>query len=320
LSYIIAEIGFNHEGDFDTAVKMIKSAASAGTNAVKFQTYRASDIALPSSPHYNAIKCGEMNLKQHKELFNIAYDLGIDFVSTPFSPWAVELLETVGVPAYKVASMDCTNRHLLRYIAKTKKSIYLSTGMATLKEIAESLEFLKNEKSGPVKLLHCVSMYPAKVEHLNLATIKLLNQIFNIPVGYSDHYPGTKACLFAAMLGAEIIETHFTLDSSIKGGDHFHSVDPISFKKLVSDIDLFYKMIGTRQSILDRPDRKYAKEYRRGLFVAKDLPRGHFLKEEDILSCRPVSELSPNDLEWLEGQILNQEMSAYEPLQKCLIK
>ena len=177
LVYVIAEIGFNHEGDVALAKEMIKAAATAGADAVKFQTFRASDIALPTGSHYEAIKCGEMDLGQHQELFRVATDCNVDFLSTPFSPWAVELLETVGVPAYKVASMDCTNHYLLGYVAQTKKPIYLSTGMATLNEIFGSLEFLREKGSGPVTLLHCLALYPAKAEDLNLTIINFLNHL-----------------------------------------------------------------------------------------------------------------------------------------------
>ena len=242
---IIAEIGFNHEGDLKLAIEMIKAAAKAGTHAVKFQTYKASDLALPSASHYQAIKSGEMSLEQHVELAKIAHGCGIEFLSTPYSPWAIDILEKVGVPAYKVASMDCTNKHLLGFIAETKKPIYLSTGMATLTEISETLYYLSEVKSGPVTLLHCMSLYPAEAKDLNLAIIPYLKELFGVSVGYSDHYPGIKACLVAAMLGAEVIETHFTLDITKEGADHYHSVDAEMLRQLVTEIDLFQQMKGT---------------------------------------------------------------------------
>ena len=120
MTRIITEIGFNHEGELKLAIEMIKAATQAGANAIKFQTYRAKDLALPSAPHYQAIKRGEINLEQHQELAKIAHGCGIEFLSTPFSPWAIDVLEKVGVPAYKIASMDCTNKHLLGFVAETK--------------------------------------------------------------------------------------------------------------------------------------------------------------------------------------------------------
>lgn len=318
-TYMIAEIGFNHEGDIKEAVKMIAAAANAGADAVKFQTFKAIDLALPSAAHYDAIKCGEMDLSQHVELARVAKDNGINFLSTPFSPSAVEILEKVAVPAYKIASMDCINKHLLGYIAQTGKPIYLSTGMATLNEIAETLEYLKQSKSGPVTLLHCMSLYPAEADDLNLDMIPFLNQLFEVPTGYSDHFPGTTACLAAAMMGAAIIETHFTLDSSRQEGDHHHSVEPNALKKLISDIGLFQRMKGDRRAVFNRPDRKYAKDYRRGLYFAKDLPKNHNLNEDDFLLCRPTSELSPNDLKWINSKILQQDQPQYQPVEKNMV-
>ena len=317
---IIAEIGFNHEGELKLAIEMIKSAAKAGANAIKFQTYRAADLALPSAPYYQTIQSGEMSLEEHLELAKIAHACGVEFLSTPFSPWAIDILEKVGVPAYKVASMDCTNKHLLGFIAETKKPIYLSTGMATLTEISETLYYLSEVKSGPVTLLHCMSLYPAHAEDLNLAIIPYLKELFGVPVGYSDHYPGTKACLAAAMLGAEVIETHFTLDISKKGADHYHSVDAEMLRKLIADIELFQQMKGIKQGCLNRPDRKYATQYRRGVFTAKSLKKGDILRKEDLLMCRPTSQLKPEDMKWLEGRIIKQDIEEFQAIDRYSVE
>jgi sialic acid synthase SpsE len=216
--------------------------------------------------------------------------------------------------------MDCTNTHLLKYIAQTGKPIYLSTGMATLDEIANTIEYLKEKKSGPITLLHCISIYPAMAGDLNLHIIPFLKHLFDLPVGYSDHYPGTTACLAAAMMGAEVIETHFTLDSSKEGGDHRHSAEPDALKKLMVDIALFRTMQGDKRAIFHRPDRRYARDYRRGLYAAGNLPKGKILQEEDFLLCRPISELSPNDLTWLIGKTLEQEISSHQSVRKAFVQ
>ena len=317
---IIAEIGFNHEGDMKLAIEMTKSAAKAGVNAVKFQTYKAADLALPSAPHYQAIKRGEMSLEQHMELAEIAHGCGVEFLSTPYSPWAIEILEKVGVLAYKVSSMDCTNKHLLGFIAETKKPIYLSTGMATLTEISETLFYLSEVKSGPVTLLHCMSLYPAEAKDLNLAIIPYMKELFGVPIGYSDHYPGIKACLAAAMLGAEVIETHFTLDITKEGADHYHSVDAEMLSQLVTGIDLFQQMKGAKQGCYNRPDRKYATQYRRGVFTAKSLKKGDILREEDLLFCRPTSQLKPEDLKWLEGRTIKQDIEEFQAVDRDAVE
>jgi len=312
--YLIAEIGFNHAGDMALAAEMIRAAAAAGADAVKFQTFRACDIALPSSEHYRDIQAAELSFSDHVELAKVARDSGVDFLSTAFSPWAVDLLEKIGVRAYKVASMDCTNKYLLGHIAATKKPIFLSTGMASLEEIADSLAYLQAQQSGPVTLLHCVSLYPARPEQLNLQIIPLLKQRFSLPVGYSDHYPGTDAALAAVMLGAEVIETHFTLDSSQPGADHCHSAEPSQLKQLVAKIKLFQIMRGSAEAIENRPDRPCAESFRRGLYAARDLPAGHRLRSQDLLMCRPASSLTPNDLPQLLGKTLAAAVPAYTPL------
>lgn len=317
---IIAEIGFNHEGDLKLAIEMIKAAAKAGTHAIKFQTYRAADLALPSSPHYQAIKRGEMNLEQHLELAKIAHSCGVEFLSTPFSPWAIDILEKVGVPAYKVSSMDCTNKYLLGFIAETKKPIYLSTGMATLAEISETLHYLSEAKSGSVTVLHCMSLYPPDANDLNLAIIPYMRELFGMPVGYSDHYPGIKACLAAAMLGAEVIETHFTLDTTQKGADHYHSVDAEMLKQLIEDINLFQQMKGTKQACYKRADREYATQYRRGVFTARCLKKGDILKTEDLLLCRPTSQLKPEDVKWLEGRMIKQNIEEFQAIERDAVE
>ncbi len=319
MAYVIAEIGFNHEGNLPAAAQMIRAAARAGADAVKFQTFQARDLALPSAAHFEAIKSGQMTLAQHQTLAEEARNLGIEFLSTPYSPEAVALLEKVGVQAYKVASMDCTNRHLLAPIAATRKPIYLSTGMATLAEMATTLEFLRQRGSGPVTLLHCLSLYPAAAEDLNLAIIPLLKEIFGLPVGYSDHFPGSQACLAAVMLGAEVIETHFTLDTTRAGGDHHHSLDPDMLTELVKNIGLFQKMRGQAAAIHRRPDRGLAKDYRRGVYAAEDLAAGKAIAEEDILFCRPTSQLSPSDWDWLKGARLSQNVAAFEEIKRAFL-
>lgn len=317
---IIAEVGFNHAGDIDVGAKMIEAVAESGADMVKFQTYKASDIASPTAPHYEAIKCGEMTLEQHETLAKVAKSCGIEFLSTPFSEWAIELLEKVGVNAYKVSSMDCNNKHLLRILAQTGKPLYVSTGMSTIAEITETLEFLKTEKSGSVTLFHCLSLYPAEAKDLNLTIIPFMKKTFGVPVGYSDHYPGIKACLAAAFKGAVIIEKHFTLDTTLEGGDHYHSADPEMLAQLVSEIELFELMSGDGDVINNRPDRKFASLYRRGVYAARDLQEGDTITKEDILFCRPVSEFTPNDFQLIEGKVLSKEIREYMPIRKKFFK
>jgi N,N'-diacetyllegionaminate synthase len=312
--YLIAEIGFNHEGDLEVAERMIREAADSGANAVKFQTFRGSDIALPNSPHFAMIEAASMTLDQHLQLSEIAKHCSLAFLSTPFSEWGVDMLEQVGVSAYKVASMDLTNKPLLSLIAKTQKPVYLSTGMGTIAEIADALEHLAKAGTDSITLLHCVSEYPAKAKDLNLAAIPYLQQTFGVSVGYSDHYPGIDACLMAAILGAEVIETHFTLDNTRPDGDHAHSATPAQLKWLKDKIELLSEMVGSGRSSDARPDRSAAKAFRRGVHAARNLKVGEKIGTENLLVCRPQSEFGPNDVKSLIGRTLRHDVNEYAAL------
>lgn len=312
--YIIAEIGFNHEGDMALAVKMIRAAARAGADAVKFQTYRAGDLALPSSPHFNAIRCGEMDLDQHLRLAGAAKNNKVDFISTPYSKWAVDLLEKVGVKAYKIASMDLTNSELLKHVADTGKPVFVSTGMANIEEIASAANRLKRFKSGPVTMLHCLSKYPAEPKDITLSFMGVMRERCRCRVGYSDHMKGTLACLAAAIMGAEVIEKHFTLDRSRPGADHYHSADEAQLKKMVEDINAALSIIGVAGDIPKRTDREDAALYRRGVYARVDIPKGAVIARDELVCCRPASEFGPSDLARIIDRRARFDIRANSPI------
>jgi len=316
LPYVITEIGFNHEGSLKIAEKMIKEAAKAGANAVKFQTYRASDILLPSSPHFDVLTHSEFNLMQHKKLASIAKANKIDFLSTPYSCWAVGLLEKVGVKAYKIASMDITNIELLKCVAKTGKPIIISTGMANLHEIFSVCNMMHNLKSGPLTILHCLSEYPAKPERINLAFMNKIREICKCHIGYSDHTKGTTACLIASILGAQVIEKHFTLDSSKLGADHCHSAEPAELKQLIDTIKTSSSIIGKAGNIKRRTDRKYAKLYRRGIYAATNMNKGTKITKKHLTCCRPESEFLPGDIDKILGKTVRFNIKKNSPIRK----
>ena len=319
MTYVIAEIGFNHEGDLDLAVEMIRAAARAGADAVKFQTYRAEDILSPASPDFEEFRAGEMDPAAHRRLADEAVRAGVEFMSTPFSRRAVDLLEETGVRRYKIASMDLTNYDLLGYVAQTGKPLIVSTGMAGLAEIAATLEFLSGCGAEQISLLHCISQYPSEASELNLEVIGFLKATFMVPVGYSDHFPGVKACLAAAMLGADILETHFTLDSTKPGADHSHSATPEQLRDLIEDIHLFKTMAGESASggssyLKNRSDAPNRTAFRRGIHAALDLESGDVLNRASLLACRPEADFGPNDLEWLMGRKIRARLSRHQPL------
>jgi sialic acid synthase SpsE len=314
--YLIAEIGFNHEGDMALACRMVKEAAAAGADAVKFQTFKAIDLALPSAAHFNLIKSGELDYSQHEILANEAKKTGVTFLSTPFSFEAVDLLESLDVSAFKVASMDLTNHPLLTRIARSKKTVLLSTGMANLTEIGSALNVLNQQGAADVVLMHCLSKYPAEASELSLNAIKELSEAFGIPVGYSDHHPGISACFAAGLVGARVIETHFTLDTHTPGGDHSHSANPDMLRQLIKDYEQYIPMLGGQGFFKQRPDREFAPIFRRGVFAARDLAQGHVLTMQDLLTCRPVTELIPNDLDELLGKPLRHSVAAHRALNR----
>ena len=294
---------------------MIRAAADAGADAVKFQTFSAKDIALPSSPHYTLIEKGEMSFEDHKRLRREAENQGIDFMSTPFSIDAVDLLTEVGVSAFKIASMDCTNTMLLKKVAATGKPVYLSTGMASMDEISAAVDTLKSAGCRNISVLHCISHYPACADELNLSIIPYLkNQLKGSTIGYSDHFPGIEACLVAALMGAQVIETHFTLDKTIPEGDHSHSADPADLKTLKAKIEQFTSMAGSANALSQRPDRECAKDFRRGAYTVRQLKKGEVLKKEDLQFTRPASDFTPNDLEFLAGKILTRDLPPNTPV------
>ena len=314
---IIAEIGFNHGGDMDDAVAMIRAAAAAGADIVKFQTFRATDILRPDSPYVEAIRPGELDLARHRLLKAEAEARGVGFLSTPFSPDGVDLLEEAGVDAYKVASMDVTNLPLLGRVAATGKPVYLSTGMAVLGEIDLALETLAAHGAGEVSLLHCLSQYPARAEDLHLSAIGLLRDAFGLPVGYSDHYPGIDACGAAFFPGGGFFYTHFPLEGGGVGGDHAHGADPAMLRRLCDGLALFEAMEGNAAAFFRRrPDRENARLFRRGLHAARDIRAGEVVAREDLLSCRPEGELSPADLDWVVGLRARRDVKALGPVSR----
>jgi sialic acid synthase SpsE len=301
------------------AKDLILAAAEAGANAVKFQSFRAEDIALPTSPHYALIKFGALTRDQHVGLASVASECGIAFLSTPFGEWAVDLLQEIGVPAYKVAYMDLTNHLLLERIAETGKATYISTGMATLAEIADSVAFLSARTQGKITLLHCISNYPAMAGDLNLSAIPFLGAEFGHDAGYSDHFPGISACLDAARLGARVIETHFTLVPAQEGGDHAHSASPDQLKELVEACRSVEVAADQGNWIDQRPDRENTKIFRRGVYAVRDLAAGTEIRPEDMMFCRPQSEFSPNDCDALAGKALKRDIARHAPFTRAEI-
>ena len=262
---IIAEIGENHLGDMDLAKKMIKAAAQAGADIVKFQSFKGDDVP-DDDPEKDWFYKVELSDQQHYDLKKYSQQCGIEFLSAPFSlDRARFLCEQLGLKTIKIASSQIVNLPLLEYVANKADTVYLSTGMADFKEIEKALQALKPVRS--IYLLHCVSEYPVADENANLLVIPSLAEKFNLPVGYSDHTLGIQACVSAVALGAKVVEKHFTLDKGLPGTDHVLSADPGELKQMV-------ELIRKTEILLGGPDKKLTQ----GEAENKDSMRNRFSK------------------------------------------
>lgn len=304
--YIIAEAGINHEGDIEIAKKLIHIAKEAGADAIKFQTHlpekemlKDSTIKIGDTNLFDLLKKVELTKENHIELKEYATKEEIEFLSTPFCIEAVDLLEKIDVPAYKVGSGEMTNFPLLEYIAKKKKPIILSTGMSTFKEIDETIGFLKNFES-EIILLHCTSDYPTKYEDANLRVIEKLQTRYKIPIGLSDHSIGVYTAIASIPLGACVIEKHFTLDKKLPGPDHKASLNPSELKELVKGIRAVEKALGSVKKLTDNEIaiREIAHE---SIVSLVDIPKNNIIERNMIGMKRPGTGIPSKHFERLIG-------------------
>jgi len=324
--YVIAEIGANHNGDMALAKKMIDSAVTCGCDAVKFQSWTPQSLiakeeydrnqTYDDSPkkHFGSLE--EMVTRyylrpeQHFELNDYCKEKGIDFCSSPFSKKEVDLLMEIDVPFLKIASMDINNISLLKHAARTMKPMVVSTGMSTLAEIEKAVKAIKNEGNEQIILLHCISIYPPKDEDIHLRNITLLQQAFNLPVGFSDHSFGTAVPLASIALGACIIEKHFTLDIDLPGWDHEISADPIEMKAICDGSKKIQAALGNIYRTVSSEEEAKKKKFRRSIVAAKDLEKGHFITERDLEYKRPGTGIPPNKYQDVIGRVLAQNVLA----------
>ncbi|MBN1574480.1 MAG: pseudaminic acid synthase [Deltaproteobacteria bacterium] len=325
--YIIAEMSANHNQDFDQAVKIVKAAKEAGADAVKLQTYTADTLTISSDKDYFKIKgtiwedrnlfdlYGEAHMpwEWQPRLKKIADDLGITLFSTPFDDSAVEFLEEMDVPAYKVASFEVVDIPLLKRIGKTGKPVIMSTGMATLSEIDEAVKTIREAGCLELALLHCVSAYPAPPEEMNLRTIPHMREAFGVPVGLSDHTLGISVPIAAVALGACIIEKHFTLSRDLQGPDSTFSLEPHELRSTVEGIRTIENAIGSVDYNLTDKEKEN-QVFRRSLFVVKDIKAGEFFTSENVRSIRPGHGLHTRYLEVITGRRAARDIEKGTPL------
>lgn len=310
--FLIAEAGVNHNGDLALALRLVDAAKAAGADAVKFQTFRAerlvSATAAPDS--YSMLQRLELSAEMHLRIFEHCRNVEIIFLSTPFDEESADLLERLSVPAFKIASGEITHLPFLRHVAKKKKPILLSTGMATLREVREAIRTLKSAGANELALLHCTSLYPTRAEDANLRAITTLKKIYKMPVGYSDHTLGFEAALGAVALGANIVEKHFTLDKALPGPDHAMSADPSELAALVRQIRSLEKALGSGVKEPAPNEFFTAAISRRSLVTLKSIREGEKLTSHSIGIKRPGTGLPPRMLSKVVGRRTRRDIPA----------
>ncbi len=317
---IIAEIGNNHEGNFELAKRLIELAAKAGADIVKFQTIRADKfVSVKNQLRFETLKKFELSDEQHYQLSRTATDCGVVFLSTPFDLEGVDMLNTL-VPAFKIASGDNTFFPLIERVGRTGKPIILSTGLTTLPEIERTKRCIeacwRDMKVGSeLALLHCVVAYPTPPAQANLASIRELARTFDCVVGYSDHTLGIDAAVMSVALGARIIEKHFTIakdHSSFR--DHQLSADPTEFKLLVTRVREAEVLLGSGMKQPQEAELVNMVAARRSIVAASSLPAGHVLQWQDLLWMRPSGGISPGDEHLVLGKTLSRSIEKGDPI------
>ena len=326
--FIIAELSANHGHSIDIAKKSIKLAKESGADAVKIQTYTPDTITLNCDNEYFQINNGTIwdgttlyKLYQeaytpwewHKELFDYAREIGIEIFSTPFDKTAVDLLEELETPIYKIASFEINDIPLIEYVASKGKPMIISTGVGTEEEIKEAVDACRKMGNEDITLLQCTSQYPAKVEDANLVMIKDLVERFNVKAGLSDHTMGSLVASTAVAMGAEVIEKHFIIDRSLGGPDSSFSMTPIEFREMVDNIRNVEKMIG-KVSYEITENKKKSFKFKRSLFISKDINKGEIITEENIKSVRPADGLSPKYYNCILGKKVKKDLKFGTPL------
>lgn len=315
--YIIAELSANHNGSLDRALKTIDEAKRCGADAIKLQTYTADtmtiDCDLPDFKIkgglwdgyklYDLYKWAETPYKWHKAMFSHARKIGITVFSTPFDETAVDLLEELDTPAYKIASFEIIDLPLIKYTAKTGKPIIMSTGLASEEEIHEAVVTARESGCKDIILLHCISSYPAPIDQANIKQIPNLAKRFNVTTGLSDHTLGTTTAVAAVAQGASIIEKHFTLSRKDKGPDSEFSLEPEELKRLCNDTKDAWLSLGKKDFKRQKAEEGN-KIFRRSLYFVKDLSNGHIIKTDDIRRIRPGMGLAPKFFQKILGKKL----------------
>ena len=324
--YIIAELSANHNGKLETALKIIEEAKKAGADAVKLQTYTADTITLDCDSEefqihgglwdgknlYQLYKEAQMPWEWHSVLFEHARKLGITIFSSPFDNTAVDLLESLNAPAYKIASFEAVDLPLIKYVASTGKPMIISTGMADADEIQEAIQAARDGGCKELAILHCVSGYPAPAADYNLRTIPDMMSRFGLVTGLSDHTLDNTTAIASVVMGASVIEKHFTLDRSGGGPDDSFSLEPAELAALCRDSKTAWASLGQVDYGRKSSEQGNVK-FRRSLYFVKDLDIGETITKDSIRSVRPGFGLPPKHLDELIGKKATRSIKANTP-------
>lgn len=319
-TFIIAEIGVNHNGSVDLAKTMIKSASMCGVDAVKFQTFVSEDLVTKNTKtaeyqenntnensQLEMLKKLELSFDDFHELKRYAEDCGVIFLSSPFDFKSVDLLEKLNVSLYKLGSGELTNFELIDYVLKTNKPLILSTGMASLEEIKETYNHIKNKDN--LVILHCITGYPTSFEEANLNFIKTLQNELDVPIGFSDHSPGIELPIAAVALGVCVVEKHFTLDKTLEGPDHKASLNPDEFKAMVSAIRNVEVAMGDGVRRFSKNEKEIKQVARKSIILNENVQKGTVLKREMLSIKRPGTGISPKYIDDVIGKTVIADLN-----------
>jgi pseudaminic acid synthase len=332
-TFIIAELSANHGGKLEIALETVRAAKRAGADAIKLQTYTADTLTLDSKKEYFKINQGThwdgkylydlykeafLPWEWHKPIFALAKKEGLVCFSSPFDFTAVDFLEKLNCPIYKIASFEITDIPLIEYVASKGKPIIISTGIAEVKDIELAIETCKKAGNNDITILKCTSAYPANPKDANLSTIDDIKQRFKVKSGLSDHTLGIEAPMIAVAMGATVIEKHFILDKSIGGADAHFSLDEHEFKKMVDTVRLTEKMMG-KVDYKMTTSKKKNREFSRSLFIVKDVKKGEVITNKNVKSIRPGFGLHPKYLKNIIGKKANRNLVKGDPFLKEMV-
>lgn len=326
--YVIGEAGVNHNGDIDMARELVGVAADSGADAVKFQTFKAEELVVESAAkapyqvtttgeggQYELLKRYELDRQEHLEIRAACEEHGITFLSTPFDPGSVDLLDALDVPAIKLGSGELTNHPILERVAELDRPMIVSTGMGTMAEVRAAYNAIREtNQSVPLALLHCTSAYPTPVSEVNLRAMQSLDAAFPVPVGLSDHTTRTEVPGFAVAAGATIVEKHFTLDRSLPGPDHEASLEPDELSRAVELARLADTTMGDAEKRPTPSELENKQAARKSLHVTEDIEAGETLTADDVTVARPESGLAPTEVDRILGRTVATSLTAGDPV------